>query len=219
MAITIAQAGGTAQNLDIVRLTNFAYRNGQMAMPSFALALSFQAGTPTTYGEIAQYYQAALETNCAAVLHTGVHMTGSKCSCLNRVPRPQAGIATSTQHGTDASLTVPTQVTGLCHLATVFAGPAGRGRYYIPFPGEDAVDTDDTPTAAWVAVWQAYFDANSITNVIHNTAGTGEIRADMVLYHRATGTSTYLNSVYVKKMFATQKRRGDYGKLNADAIG
>jgi len=129
--------------------------------------------------------------------------------------------------GTRTGGILPLQASGLIRLATkgdpdAIGGPipAKKGRVYIPFVGISAYSatTGMLNTAGWAAL-------NSIRTVIGpEVILTGGCRLQMVVKRTKTNPApappTLLGFIEVVSLqsltaVATQRRRGDFGKLNA----
>lgn len=106
---------------------------------------------------------------------------------------------------------LPAQVCGVITKQTPYAGPQFRGRMYCPFPGE-ADNTGNAPTAGYGARLDDI--ALALLDVI--VAGAGGDTSDMTpcLYHRGDGSITLLTATRTNLLWGTQRRRGNYGRLN-----
>jgi hypothetical protein len=132
------------------------------------------------------------------------------------------GIATSDQvadnvavepPGTGGPTPLPGQVSGMLTKRTGFPGRSGRGRIYIPFPSDAFVEpTNNVPTAAYVGKLQqiANFYAADFSFVAGGTSYTFQ----PVLFRKKTKTVTPLTAVQTRPRWATQRRRGNYGRVN-----
>lgn len=115
--------------------------------------------------------------------------------------------------GNGGAVPCPKQAAGILSKETAIGGVAGRGRTYIPFPSTDFVEADGNPTNAYLTAATTY--ANKIdgsenvdlTNELVITFGLMKWR-DAASFKRTT-------KVTPRDRFATQMRRGDYGRLNA----
>jgi hypothetical protein len=218
MAVVITQAGIAIPNGTIIRVTNFCYQNGQMAMPSVHYQMTSPGGVGIfNLGDAAFSFQTNFASAAKARLSTGVVLTGTKAAIVSLVNKGQPGIATDGSAGTNGTVSLPGQVTGLVHLASDLGGKKGRGRVYLPFPTVGEQDTDNTPSSVFVAGWNAW--AGDISTIFTCTGpGGATMVATGVIWHKETGDYSFLNGSYVKKLYATQRRRGDYGRSNAGTI-
>jgi len=107
---------------------------------------------------------------------------------------------------------LPKQVAGLITFRTPFAGRAFRGRLYAPFPSEDANTAVAVPSAPYLALLDAlrlHYMAS-----INAIAGGGNITMTPCIFHRSTATFTDINSSLIRTVWATQRRRSDFGRPN-----
>lgn len=108
---------------------------------------------------------------------------------------------------------LPRQVSGLISLRTDFSGRRFRGRAYIPFPPETLSEADATPTAFYLAgladIAQAMVEPLGVTD-----GGSTETWLP-VIFHRDSGTTDFITSAMVHDAWATQRRRGSFGRPNA----
>lgn len=109
---------------------------------------------------------------------------------------------------------LPGQICGLFTKITPNAGPAFRGRGFVPWPSE--ADNDDVlavPTAAYLTKIDNL--AVSLTiNFTVNIGGGNAVAFQPVLFHRATNTATIITGSITRTRWATLRRRGDRGRPN-----
>lgn len=82
----------------------------------------------------------------------------------------------------------------------------------MPFPAESQNDADQTPTAAYLVVLFNYTSvaiASLLAGVNPNTN-----TLESIVYNRASGTGIPITSFTARDKWATQRRRGDYGRTN-----
>jgi hypothetical protein len=116
----------------------------------------------------------------------------------------------------------PKQVSGLISVKTDFAGRAFRGRLYVPFPPKAVADitgnVDGVTHASYVSLGTQLFQQQTYA------APTIPVTLIPVLFHRppvgggpAPGP-TPIVSFGVTYNWATQRRRGDFGRPNVSPI-
>jgi len=115
---------------------------------------------------------------------------------------------------------LPTQVTGLITFRTELAGRHFRGRMYPPFPSEGFTGPDATMnatgTAAIVAIGTVVGPSRTLT------VGAVADTLALVVLHRPTparpippaSLTTDVTTITPILGFATQRRRGDFGRQN-----
>lgn len=111
---------------------------------------------------------------------------------------------------------MPKQTAGLIAYTTAFAGRGSRGRTYVPFPTEGMNDPTGVPAATYrTAVDSIAQMWMGIRTIGGPDGGTGT----PVLFHKRTGGATLLLAYQVSSRWATQRRRGDYGRTNPASGG
>jgi hypothetical protein len=119
---------------------------------------------------------------------------------------------TNQANGTGGANELPLQVSGIVTLKTNLAGRANRGRMYIPFPPVAAQGTDGHPTNGYVTA----VDTLAAIAILPQTVGTApnQVVLTPVVYHKRLNTTTDITDKVARQRWATQRRRGDYGKPN-----
>jgi len=114
--------------------------------------------------------------------------------------------------GTVLGDALPKQIAGLLSWRTDLAGPANRGRTYVPFPSETDNDTGAVPTAAYVTKLVTMGNALGGPITVPNAGGSATLNRR--IFHRATSTVTPVTFFFTRNRWATQRRRGDFGRPN-----
>lgn len=115
--------------------------------------------------------------------------------------------------GTVAGDELPKQVSGLLSYRTSFAGAGFRGRSYIPFAGESDNAAPGQPTGGYITRMVALGSViNSALLIIGG--GGGSVTLQLVVFRRGDNTSTLVVAGLVRPFWATQRRRGDFGRPN-----
>lgn len=117
--------------------------------------------------------------------------------------------------GTVVGNDCPTQASGLVTLRTNYAGPSGRGRIYIPFPSVTSNDTAGVPTAAYKILLDQL--AEELEGPVPLVVGVGLV--DVLVYPiicnaAGSGVEKRVTNASGVLKWATQRRRGSYGRLN-----
>lgn len=180
----------------------------------------------------------ANDLDVATTLDTLVHTDFKACLCseaayrgvqaqiLNPLP-PNAAkylaqfTIANTGPGTSGVAIMPPQVCGLISIQTANAGQAYRGRTYLPWPST----TDDTGTGTPNTPYLA--NAVAVSNVISSglavsASGRTATLVRIILHRKGKNGTTPgpspVTNASVAAKWATQRRRGDYGRQNRSPI-
>lgn len=179
--------------------------------------VSAQSGAIPTAAAIALRLSQLTEAEYKAVLSIQAEFRGVGVRQLVVVPKPAEALdGSEAGNGTSVGDALPGQVAGLISLRTNFAGRSGRGRVYIPFPTEAQNDVDGEPTLAYIGNAQnlAAVLAQSWTLV----AGTDSTTFQPIVWNRKLAQYTIITSSIVRTKWATQRRRGDFGRPNVSPV-
>lgn len=115
--------------------------------------------------------------------------------------------------GTRAGTVMPKQASGIISWRTAVGGRRGRGRSYIAFPDEDSNIDTGYPDATYMA------DIETLAAKMQNTgalifSGANTMTANLVIWHRPFSAPTLVDHHTTPQKWATQRRRGDFGRPN-----
>jgi hypothetical protein len=203
---------------DICKVTfDIVGLNGQTALPSVYYRVTNIAGAPSDQ-DLANSLDLLITPNLLPVLNalaTYRNVIVQKIAPLPIFMRVFS--AASTGPGTGGPVPCPQQVSPLISWVTGVPGRAGEGRFYSPFPPTSGINT---LTGQVNPIFRASLAALGASLVTFTNFGvvpnTGNVQ--MVLFHRATLTGTPITNLVARTKWATQKRRGDYGRVNAPPI-
>jgi hypothetical protein len=119
--------------------------------------------------------------------------------------------------GGAAGVSLPRQTSGLLTLRTVLPGRANRGRMYLPFPASSFDITGGVPNSTYNGF--AFGTMNQVIgpSTYHITGAViGDVDLIGVVKHRTPFGFTPFSTGTVQPRWATQKRRGSYGRPNVD---
>jgi hypothetical protein len=166
-----------------------------------------------------------LDTAIPPMLNNNALYNGVQCQ-IYRNPGPgqtifraQFSIAGSAA-GTGGALALPRQSAGITRWLTPQAGRAYRGRSYWPFPSTAHDVGNGNPTSAYSAL------VTTLSNGLFtftNITGSGTALCDLVLMHKknkagVTPPPTVMQGALVEGRWATQRRRGSFGRPNISPI-
>lgn len=176
----------------------------------------------------------ALSTPYKAAIATVAVYRGVQTSRIWPLPPTVAENAvTGAGPGVNAGEVLPKQCSGLVGLTTDLAGRKFRGRVFIPFPHEGNNSATAVPDALYLgfldSIGNAY-SSNYTPGVGPDTsfvkpclptrvlrAGTGPGTPNPPRYD-LTGGRTLITGYIVRPFWATQRRRGSYGRKNVAPI-
>lgn len=134
----------------------------------------------------------------------------------NPLPKPTDIIVVSNAGaGTTGTVDAPKQAAGLITLKTGFQGRSNEGRQYVPFPALDFVAAQGVPTAAYITALDALGNVLASRFSFLEIVSGDTIVMSPQIYNVTTHLGREVTTWLSRPAFATQKRRGDYGKLNA----
>lgn len=173
------------------------------------------AGAPTD-ADFAAACDSFLAGPYKAIMPPAARYAGVAVYIINRGAFPPAFNTTGLGVGLRDPELLPTQTAGIITKLTNTRGRAGRGRVYVPFPYTDAMDTDGTPTGAYLG----RLDAIGAVGASGMPFGDGVINSGTgvaVLVHKdPDGISTKnITGFLSRKKWGEQHKRGNYGQPNS----
>lgn len=199
----------------IVRAVTYCQKAGQVAVNQHKWQLTnLTSGTAFSSNQFTINYDVAMAALYNPLMYVDANYYGTQVYLLNPIglpPRPDS-INVNTTPGTGPGSFLPTQTCGLISLRSATLGKIGAGRTYLPFPYGDANSPDGVPTAAYqtnAAFLAGFLESNF---VVIDGGVTATFRP--CLYRGGTDTPRFIEEATVSGSWATQRRRGDYGRLN-----
>lgn len=199
---------------DIYRVGFFCRLMDQESLNVRHFAVTALTGTPTTQNladDISTFfgplYKALL---CGSASYQGLK--------LYRIAPGTPTIDISVQiagGGSGGNDPLPAQITNCATLRSDEPGRKNRGRIYIPFPSTD--DSENTGTLAVPTDDYCGLVTTLVTNMVGlNIFGSSghTVSVKWALWSPTEGIHADLTSYSVKKLWATQRKRGEYGRVN-----
>lgn len=109
---------------------------------------------------------------------------------------------------------LPRQVSGLIQFKTATPGPKGSGRLFIPFPSNSSSNFAGHPITQYVTDGNALGALYMAVTVV--PVATKVFTLQGILRPAPPAALRDITTVFTPTKWATQRRRGDYGKVNAD---
>jgi len=197
-----------------VEVTPYCFCNNQLGLNVLHYRVQALVGTPPQDSDVAFTFATGFAPLIKPMLAQEAQYLGVKVQIIKPTRLVAVTDNTGAGAGTSGVSVLPKQVAGLLSKRTVNAGRAFRGRAYIPFPSEDDSDTYAVPNAGYSVnlVNMAVFLGDQLHPVV-----AGNILTP-IIYHRKTGTATDISIVLAANKFATIRKRGDYGRVNANSL-
>jgi len=199
----------------IVRVVTYCTIPGQVSTNTRKWQLvSLSSGATFPSGPFILAMDNSLAGLYSGMLSSDAEYYGSQCYLMNPIglpPRPDA-VNINNNPGTGGAGLLPAQSSGLISLRSSTLGKIGQGRDYIPFPPTGLNDTDGTPVATYVT------DGNTLAGflfanfIVIDSGITATFRP--CLYRGGPDVPRFIEAGSCAKAWATQRRRGAYGRLN-----
>lgn len=198
---------------DILEQRMYCYVGNQVSCNTIHYKVTGTAGPGVTQATILSTLDTQFATPLKTILGNLATYYGNSLQKIWPLPRVTHDNTTASSGvGTGGAVLLPTQVTAILSLYGALAGKTNRGRFYVPFPS---------------AVWNqgagvcstAYVTAASVVGgllIAPTTVVSGGSSATVtpVIWNRTLHTTSVPTSVNIEDVWATQKRRGYFGRLN-----
>ena len=207
---------------DILEVRVVCFQQDQVGINVYHHKVTAVLGAGLSQGQLAQSIDGILAPLYKAAICNLATYRGIAVQKLRPVPRPPAEFTIgNTAVGTGGATLMPRQTCGLIACFTNLAGPRYRGRAYIPFPSAQfQTASADAPTPAYIALLNPI--ASNVYQSVTYFSGVNQVTLKPVLFNRAIvaprppqpETTTDIVNAAVRPLWATQRRRGDYGRTN-----
>lgn len=204
---------------DIIRVTSAALfpvgSTGQQVQEWNVCYQCTATGGTDTRAAVGIAVNSANVAQLLPVLSSDAIYYGTLVSALGKYPPPLSIPHTVVLPGTGAGTQIPTQARGLISWRTAFGGRASRGRVYMPSPTAANNDGHGSPAGAYTTALGSW--ASSIRTAVSSAGSTW----GLVIAHRGAGpkppyTATPVTAASVRGSWASQRRSGEFGRVNAD---
>jgi hypothetical protein len=189
--------------IEVAILTQEAARDGWNILHYFVPTIT---GPAITYAQLAGALQSSVSPVITPLMPTVATFVGLT---TRRVSPQPASVAFNPGNilapGTATGDAMARQVCGAVTKQTELAGPANRGRMYVPFPTEGFNDANGNPTAAYLTILDDY--ANEVLTPKVVTIGTTAVTMIPGIYHREPQTISPLTGYTLRTYWTTQRRR------------
>jgi len=205
---------------DILRMNIFTKDGDQLGMMTHWRLVNQVNGTGQTDVQIATEYDSVIESYIKPMINNNATYLGVAVQVLAATGwQSPKYIGTHQGAGTAGATALPRQVCGFINMKTDLAGRRFRGRQYFPFPATAHDTGNGVPSGAYITLLTTYA-ADCLLNYLFFGTSPNTVLAPLVIYHRAGKTPipapTPVVSVTMPVAWATQRRRGSFGRINSD---
>ncbi len=209
-------------NNHVYKYRSLGFFTNQAAIVSNYFVTTAIVGAPPLQSDVVDALETLFGTKWRALMTNGAAYVGSDLQDVTGAPpyAVPAGSVLAAGNGTAGTAPMPTQTCGVITKLTDLVGRQYRGRMYVPFP--DTVDSTVTspivPTAGYVTRLQLLAaDFTGVDTIV--AAGGGSVAISWVLVHKLPKVGpiplpTPVTNERSNKLWGTQRRRGNYGRVN-----
>jgi hypothetical protein len=207
----------TLINGDRIKLRQACKNDAQYGLNITNWLVENAVGAPVTVADVATYFDTTISPLLLPLISNIATYWGFGCT-KTTIPAttPEWYQDASRAVGTAGAGLLPTQSTPLISWRTDGAGPAARGRSFLPFPSPASINADGSLKAAFIALIDVW--ANQMVNQLNvpNAAGTGFIDLRRVITNKALTTGYLVIRWLVRGYMATQRRREELYRADTD---
>jgi hypothetical protein len=189
----------------------------QAAVNSVYYKVTAIGGTPATDQDVCDAVDTIVSGSIQALMNNNATYNGVQAQIV--APGTVLVSVSQTSHagaGTGGAVALPKQACGITSFYTDTAGPKGRGRNYLPFASTGGDSGDGKPSSGYITSAQAMYVA--LMNLTAIAAGGRTATVSLVIYNRPTKTGIPVIRMVTRAVWATQKRRGAFGRTNKSPI-
>jgi len=200
---------------DILEYRVVSSQGDQMALNVRHLVVDVISGLPTTQQAV-DALEAVISTPYKPLLSAQSTFRGVDLRVVFPIPTV-ADIATFNQGiGGVVGEDLPKQAGGVISLRSATPGRTGRGRMYIPFPGEADNENPGRPIATYVTRLATLGTSVSAPLVVDDMLGNSATLSAVILNGppAAPGNFKRVTNTIARTFWGTQRRRGDFGAKN-----
>lgn len=199
---------------DVCKVQIYTFDTTQIGINTFWYKVLAVGAIPSTDQDVATTFDAAVSTQMLRILNNNAEYRGIRVQiylALTATPTFVDVISVAgAGAGTGGATSLAKQVAGITSWYTNQPRQAFRGRSYWPFPAAEHDTGDGFPDAAYVV--QINDLSNQIKNYSNPSTGGRIATVQQVLFNRKTKGFTPIASYLARPLWATQRRRGSYGR-------
>lgn len=170
-------------------------------------------GAAPDYQRVCQQIDASLATAMKNMMSDEASYLATIIAKVFPLPRSVSFVEVGAQgDGLQVGEALPGQVTGILTKQSVLAGPAGRGRMYVPFPTEGDNGIDGRPTIGYGARLTALCDLlDDKIIAVPAPPAVGSCTLTPIIMRRSDYSYNDIFACRPNRLWATQKRRSTSG--------
>jgi len=199
----------------IIRAVTYCIIPGQASTNTHKWQLtSLSSGSNFDSSAFLTFYDLAMQSVYLPLLSNDAQYYGTQMYLMNPIgPAPRPDSTNGNQAaGTAGAGLLPAQTSGLISFYTLTLGKTGQGRSYIPFPCPGDNGADGTPAAGYVTALADLAIFLKSQQTVINGGQTATFRP--CLYRGGVDVPRFIETANNPDAWATQRRRGAYGRLN-----
>ena len=207
----------TLQVGQILRASVWSQDTEQASVNVLHYRVQAVGGLPATDADFATAFDQTIATAYRAAINNNATYRGVEAQVIWPLPVLVAvNSIVGAGVGTGGAIALPRQSAALTQWRTSIAGRHGHGRSYWPFPPTIFNQLDGSITAGGLGVFQTLH--NLVLNFGSFTIALRNATMALVVYDRVSHVGTLVNAATTSNKWATQRRRGTYGRQNSSPI-
>jgi len=197
---------------DILMARVICYSVDQISMNIYGYRVTAVTGASRTIKHLVDAINSAVQADYKTLLANDARYRGVGLRRLTPNPTLEFTNITDDGVGSAGANMMGRQVAGMFTKTSPVAGSGGRGRVYMPFPSASDTTNLGHPTAGY-QTRLGILAAILMTGITDGAGDTATI-SPIILKRASLLTSNAWTGSLERAKWATQKRRGDYGKTN-----
>ncbi len=214
---------------DYVRIRTYCFfaLQAQLSINDLTYVVGAVGSTPATDQDAADQFDATVAPLYKPLMPLTGEYRGVTVGILRAiVPYPAKYIPASANAnagaGTAAGAPLPGQVSGLISYFSPRPGPAGRGRSYVGFPAIVHDTGAGNPTAAYMTLLDNLAAVTAVGIAVVTLGGATATLVRAIIHQTnkfdITPPPDPVTGFVSRGKWATQRRRGDFGRLNSPPV-
>ncbi len=207
---------------DILSIRAWVVNGRQAAVNTYNFDCISVTGGAVTDQDVVNDLHTAFDSFYLSLCPPTVDYKGIQCYFAKRTggyPNPVKNTS-GAGAGTGGTTCAPLAIAGIMKYNTVFRGPGGRGRVYLPFFDAGFIGTDGEPSTAWNVLVNSW--ASGLLPPHTTTVGGNNVILQWGVMKKATRTTVasihQIISAESAEKFGNMHKRGDYGRANESPI-